>query len=333
MAAGGMVFAMNHGPAPRSDDGRRSLRAGVVALAAACALLSVPPAAALAAGMVLGLTAGDPWPGRTSVMAQRLLAGSVVGLGAGIDLAVVARAGLHGLAWTAAGIAAAFALGRWLGERLGVGRDITLLISAGTAICGGSAIAAVSPAIRARSDDVSIALATVFLLNAIGLALFPAVGHRLQLGQEAFGLWCALGIHDTSSVVGAASAYGARALEVATAAKLARALWIVPVTLVAARARGTGAPAARGAPRPWFIAGFLAAAALVWAAPALRGPGEIVAAIARRALVVTLFLIGLGLSWPALRAIGPRPLALAVLLWLSLAALSLAAILLGLGPP
>ena len=215
-----------------------------------------------------------------------------------------------------------------------MGRDTGLLVTVGTAICGGSAIAAVAPAIGAREHDVSMALVSVFLLNAVALFVFPLVGHQLHMGQDAFGLWCALAIHDTSSVVGAASQYGERALEVATAAKLARALSMVPVTFAVALQRARAARAADGssaAPavkpkRPWFIAGFVVVSALVTFVPALRSAGLVVSFGAHRLLASTLFLIGLGLTRPALRSLGIRPFAQAVLLWAMLGTGTLAAI-------
>jgi uncharacterized integral membrane protein (TIGR00698 family) len=306
----------------------------VVPLVAAAMLLpGVSSGAALLAGVGVAMTLGNPWPARSRALAHRALTWSVVGLGAGMNLAVVGRVGLHGLGYTALGIGVAFLLGTLLGRRLRVARDVSLLVTVGTAICGGSAIAAVAPAIRARDHDVSMAMVTVFLLNAIALFVFPAIGHRVHLGQDAFGLWCALAIHDTSSVVGAAAQYGERALEVATAAKLARALWIVPVTFAVAmlRARSVGADASTAATpkRPWFIAGFIAAAALVTFVPALRGAGHFVSAGAHRVLAVTLFLMGLGLSRAALRELGFRPLVQAVTLWLVLAGATLGAIFYG----
>ncbi len=304
----------------------------VIAGAAGALLLPVSAGAALLAGVALGLTVGNPWSRRTPRIAQRLLAASVVALGAGMDLRVVARVGVNGLGYTAAGITLALVLGSWLGGRLGVARDTSLLLSVGTAICGGSAIAAVAPVIGAKARDVSAAIIVVFVLNALALFLFPAIGHALQLSQRAFGLWAALAIHDTSSVVGAAAAYGREALDVATAAKLARALWIVPVALgvAALRARAAGARPQTRPNRPWFIAGFLLAAALVTYVPALRPAGHLVASGAHRLLALTLFLIGLGLSRAGLRELGIRPLVLAVALWVVLASASLGAIRIGL---
>jgi uncharacterized integral membrane protein (TIGR00698 family) len=287
--------------------------------------------AALLAGIAVALTFGNPWPAATRALAHRALTWSVVGLGAGMNLAVVGRVGLHGFGYTVLGIACALLVGTFLGQRLRVARDTSLLVTVGTAVCGGSAIAAVAPSIGAKEQDVSMALVTVFLLNAIALFVFPAIGHRLQLGQDAFGLWCALAIHDTSSVVGAASQYGERALEVATAAKLARALWIVPLTFAIALRRGREAerrvtPAGK-AKQPWFMVGFLAVAALVTFVPSLRGAGQVVATSAHRLLAATLFLMGLGLSRPALRTLGVRPLIQACALWVALASATLGAIL------
>lgn len=293
----------------------------------------VSSSAALVAGILLAVAIGNPWPGQTRALAHLCLTLSVIGLGAGMNLAVVGRVGLHGLGYTALGIGTAFAVGTLLGRRLGVARDASLLITVGTAICGGSAIAAVAPAIRAKAHDVSLALVSVFVLNAVALLVFPAIGHALHLGQESFGLWCALAIHDTSSVVGASSQYGERALEVATAAKLARALWIVPVTLAIAAQRARSVRPEEGPAekprRPWFILGFLAAAALATFFPSLHGVAGIVSAAAHRLLVFTLFLIGLGLSRATLRTLGVRPFVQAFGLWVTLAAGTLAAIVAG----
>ncbi len=303
-------------------------------LGGAVALSPVAPAGvALVGGAALALLLGNPFQERTRALTHLLLPLAVVGLGADMDLRTVARAGLHGLGYTAVSLALVLALGALLVRVLRVDGDAGLLIAVGTAVCGGSAIAAAAPVIRAREHQVSVALATVFLLNAAALVLFPPLGHAVGLGQDAFGLWSALAIHDTSSVVGAGMAYGRRALEVATTVKLARALWIVPLTLVlgalAARRKGA-APDALPAKRPWFIAGFLAVAALVTWVPALRGAGHALAFGARRLLVLTLFLIGAGLSREALRAVGLRPFLMGLLLWLAVATVGLGAVRAGL---
>jgi uncharacterized integral membrane protein (TIGR00698 family) len=314
----------------------RAARASRVLLAVG-ALLALAPftpaAAALLGGGLLALTLGNPLQGRTQAWTHHLLPLAVVGLGADMNLRAVAQAGLHGLGYTTLSIALVLALGWWLARLLKVEHKAGLLISVGTAICGGSAIAAVAPVLRARAHETSVALATVFLLNAAALVVFPPLGHLTHLSQEAFGLWAALAIHDTSSVVGAGLAYGPRALEVATTVKLARALWIVPLTLligVWVSRRGEAAPEAPPVKRPWFIAGFLAMAALVTFVPALHTAGHLVALVARRALVLTLFLIGAGLSREALRTVGFRPFLQGLLLWLLVGSLGLGAVKLGL---
>lgn len=292
-----------------------------------------PAAAALVGGTLLALTLGNPLQHLSRTWTQRLLPLAVVGLGAEMNLRAVARAGLHGLGYTAISLALVLTLGWGLARLLKVERDAGILISVGTAICGGSAIAAVAPVLRAKEHEVTVALATVFLLNATALVLFPPLGHGAGLSQEAFGLWSALAIHDTSSVVGAGLVYGPRALEVATTVKLARALWIVPLTLaigwLVAR-RGEAPPDAPPLKQPWFIAGFLLVAALVTFVPVLQGAGHVLAGVARRVLVLTLFLIGAGLSREALRRVGLRPFLQGLALWLIVASLGLAAVKLGL---
>ena len=301
--------------------------------AALCLAPMVSAATGLLLGAALGLTVGNPYPLLTRKLTHKLLVLSVVGLGAAMDLRVVARVGAHGAGYTLAGIAVCLSLGALLTRALRVESRLGLLLSVGTAICGGSAIAAVAPTIRAREHEISVALAVVFLLNGVALLLFPAVGHRFGLSQDQFGLWAALAVHDTSSVVGAGLAYGPRALEVATTVKLARALWIIPVALAtgalyARRSQGD-ASTRSAAPRPWFIAGFVAMAALGTFVPALRPAGHHVSAVARQLMVLTLFLIGAGLSRPALREVGVRPLVQGALLWLIMAGGTLACIVLG----
>lgn len=285
-------------------------------------------------GIAIALILGNPWPTETRSYGKTALSVSVVGLGAAADLRVVGRVGLHGIGYTAVGIGAAFLIGTLLGRAMKVQRDTSLLVTVGTAICGGSAIAAVAPVIEAKPEETSVSIATVFLLNAVALYIFPPIGHHLHLSESAFGMWCALAIHDTSSVVGAASQYGEHALEIATTAKLARALWIVPVTFAIGylRARASKHEVGDDAKpaRPWFIAGFVLAAAVVTYVPVLAPAGKWVALGARHLLAATLFLIGLGLSRASLKAIGVRPLVLAVALWLVLGSGTLAAIMTGL---
>ena len=308
-----------------------ALRLAFPIIACATLLPFVSPGIALMAGIALALTVGNPYPLTTARVITPLLQISVIGLGAGMNLVEVGRAGVHGFFYTVIGITVTISIGLTMGWLLGTERDTSLLVTVGTAICGGSAIAAVAPVIRAKHHDVSVALATVFFLNAIALFIFPPLGHHFGLGQRQFGVWSALAIHDTSSVVGAAMQYGARALEIATTIKLTRALWIVPVTLIIGMVwnRGSDAKGAGKAKRPWFILGFLAAAAIVTWIPALKPAGHDVFVGAQRSLVVTLFFIGSGLSRQALQVVGRRPLIQGFLLWVIMGSGTLGAILLG----
>jgi uncharacterized integral membrane protein (TIGR00698 family) len=308
-----------------------ALRISFVILALLALHPAVSGAAALFGGAAFSLLLGNPLEGRTKRLATLLLQISIVGLGAGMDLGVVGRVGAQGIAYTAIGILGTLAVGRLLRGLFATDGETSLLLSVGTAICGGSAIAAVAPVIRARHESVSVALATVFLLNASALLFFPWLGHSFGLDQRQFGLFSALAVHDTSSVVGTSMQYGVQALSIATTVKLARALWIVPVTLGIGwiSARKKGGPAAQKAKRPWFILGFLAAAALVTWVPALGQVGFVLAAGARRALVLTLFLIGAGLTRSTLKSVGPRPLFQGIALWLVVGSATLTGILAG----
>jgi uncharacterized integral membrane protein (TIGR00698 family) len=304
-------------------------KAAFVALALGSLAPVVTAPMALVAGLVFSLAWGNPFPAQTKQWQTWLLQASVVGLGAGMNLLVVAKVGSRGLLTTLAGLALTLVVGLALARLTRTERTTGLLISVGTAICGGSAIAAVAPAIGAKSHQASVSLAVVFLLNAAALLVFPAVGHRLELSPEAFGLWSALAIHDTSSVVGASALFGPEALAVGTTVKLARALWIVPLTLLLARVWAPDEGRAGPAKRPWFILGFLAVAALVTFVPSLSELGRSVAQGARQALVLTLFLVGAGVSRDALRQVGLRPLALGLVLWVLVASATLAAIAFG----
>jgi len=282
--------------------------------------LDLPGALALALGALVAAAFGTP--AGSARAGSALLRGGVVALGAGLPLGEVVAVGRDGLGAAALTIALALGAALVLGRRLGLERDVTLLVGAGTAICGGSAIAAAAPALRARPEHVGAAMAVVFLLNALALVLFPWLGDALGLEPEAFGRFCALAIHDTSSVVGAAATHGERALEVATITKLARALWIVPVAALFARlAPASDSPArGRGVGVPGFLLGFVALALLVQLAPALAPTGELVARVGRRSLALALFVLGLELSPARLRALGLRPLALGLVLWALLTA-------------
>ena len=276
------------------------------------------PPVALALGLAFALTAGSPF--KTAKATKILLQASVVGLGFGMNLQTVLAAGRTGLLFTIATIAGTLLIGYALGRAMHIGAGTAHLISSGTAICGGSAIAAVGPVIGATDEEMSVSLGTVFILNSIALFLFPAVGAALHLSQAQFGVWSAIAIHDTSSVVGAAAAYGADALQVATTVKLTRALWIVPLTLATAFAfRRRAARVAI----PWFILFFVLAAVIRTYAPGPEIVWNTIVQIARIGLTVTLFLIGSALSRRSLAAVGVRPLILGVVLWVIVSVVAL----------
>ena len=298
-------------------------------------LLSLTPwvsaPVALVSGVIFAVTWGNPFASESKKLQTWMLQGSVVGLAAAMNLSVVLRVGVAGVGQTLLSLTLTLALTLVLARVLKTDATTSLLIGVGTAICGGSAIAAVAPAIGAKSHQSSVALAVVFLLNAVALLAFPAMGHLSALSPQQFGLWSALAIHDTSSVVGASMQFGAESLAVATTVKLARALWIIPVTLVLARFWKRETPARGEQPkRPWFILGFLLVAALVTWVPALQPAGKVVAVVARQVLVATLFLVGAGVSREALAAAGLRPIILGVVLWLIVAAATFAGVSAGL---
>ncbi len=306
-------------------NGTRFSQALFLVLLLSSCVPGVSPAAALAGGLVLGLAVGNPWQRLSSRAGKQLLQVSVAGLGFGLGIGQVWEAGRAGVVYTAVGISATLAAGLLLGRFLRVRPKTAALVSFGTAICGGSAIAAVAPVIEAEAGDMAVSLATVFTLNAVALVLFPPLGHALGLTQRQFGLWAALAIHDTSSVVGAGAAYGRQALALATTIKLARAAWIVPVTLALAWVRRSRTRASF----PWFILAFLAAAALRTALPDLGGLWAGLFDTARQALVVTLFLVGAAIDRDTFRSVGVRPLAHGVFLWFAVAGTTLFAVVRG----
>jgi uncharacterized integral membrane protein (TIGR00698 family) len=280
------------------------------------------PPLALVAGLVFGAIASHPYPGETRQISKYLLQAAVVGLGFGMNLHQVLRAGRSGFLYTAVGIGFALIVGSLLGKLVAVQPRPAFLISTGTAICGGSAIAAVGPVVGATEDEMSVSLGTIFMLNSVALLTFPAIGTALKLSQPQFGLWAALAIHDTSSVVGACAKYGLSALAVGTTVKLARALWIVPVTVATAVAKGSRTRIQW----PWFILFFcLAAMANTYLLAGLP-VYHFLSNMGKRMLIFTLFLIGATLSPAALRKVGPRPLIQGVLLWIVVAVVSLMAI-------
>ncbi|HEX8248431.1 MAG TPA: putative sulfate exporter family transporter [Pyrinomonadaceae bacterium] len=296
----------------------------------ACLTPFVSPPMALALGLIPALVFGNPFPEQTRKTTKILLQISVVLLGFGMNLESVVKAGKDGILFTLATIFGTLALGFLLGRFLKVEDKTSALISSGTAICGGSAIAAVAPAIEADSDEISVSLGTVFILNSVGLFVFPVVGRALDLTENQFGVWAAIAIHDTSSVVGAASRYGAEALQIATTVKLARALWIAPVALLFAYLyRQKNSRKRTKIAIPWFIFFFLLATVTRTYAPPFVLPSlfESPVMLAKTGLTVTLFLIGASLSRATLRKVGVKPLVQGVLLWIVISLFSLWAVI------
>jgi uncharacterized integral membrane protein (TIGR00698 family) len=247
-----------------------------------------------------------------------------VGLGFGMNVYSAISAGKDGFLFTIASIISTLILGAFLGKWLKIEKKTSHLISCGTAICGGSAIAAIAPVVKSNDNQTSVALGVIFILNSIALFLFPAIGHYLNLSQNQFGLWCAIAIHDTSSVVGAASKYGPEALQVATTVKLARALWIIPVALITAFLFKNKSNKIK---IPYFIGLFVMAMVLNTYVPQTAIVAPYLVGIAKIGLSLTLFLIGAGLNRNILKSIGIRPLFQGSLLWLLIAGLTLVSIL------
>lgn len=290
-----------------------------------CMMPFVSPAIALFLGLALGMTAGQPFPKFSKKTSKYLLQFSVVGLGFGMNLHESLKTGQEGMLFTIVSVVLVLALGMYLGKRLMMDRKTAYLISAGTAICGGSAIAAVGPVVKANDNEMSMALGTIFILNAIALFIFPPIGHLLGMTQEQFGMWAAIAIHDTSSVVGAGAAYGEKALEIATMVKLTRALWIIPVTIATMFIfKQKGGKIAI----PWFIFFFILA---MIANTFLTIPEMITDSLvwlAKKGLTVTLFLIGAGLSRKVIKQVGVRPMVQGVVLWIFIGLISLGVIML-----
>ncbi len=295
----------------------------------ALAVLSswVTPPVALFLGLVFALTCGQAYPTFNKKVSKKLLQYSVIGLGFGMNLHASLASGKEGMLFTIVSVFGTLLIGMFIGcKLLKINRNTAYLISSGTAICGGSAIAAVGPIIKAKDSDMSVALATIFILNAIALFLFPALGHWLGMTQQEFGTWAAIAIHDTSSVVGAGAAYGEEALQVATTIKLTRALWIIPLALLTAiifRSEG------KKISIPWFILFFIVAMLLnTYVLTDIPQVGQFIYGIARKGLVITMFFIGASLSIDTIKSVGIRPLLQGILLWLVISAGSLAYILL-----
>ncbi len=273
----------------------------------------ISPPIALSIGLVFALTLGNPIPDISNKLSKQLLQWSVIGLGFGMNLPAVWDAGKTGFGFTVISIWGTLLFGFWLGHLLKVESKTSTLISVGTSICGGSAIAAVGAVLEADASAMSISLCTVFVLNAMALFIFPPLGHFLGMEQSHFGLWSAIAIHDTSSVVGAAAKYGEEALNVATTVKLARTLWIIPIALGLALLKRRNMAKVKW---PWFIFAFLAAAGIRTLWPHGEIAYDVIKTLSKSGLTLTLFLIGTSLSRSAIKTVGIRPMIQGVLLWI-----------------
>lgn len=296
-----------------------------IVLLALCLMPFVSPAIALFLGLAFAMTAGQPYPKFSKKTSKYLLQFSVVGLGFGMNLHESLRTGKDGMIFTVVSVVSVLLLGMYLGKRLMMDRKTAYLIASGTAICGGSAIAAVGPVVKANDNEMSMALGTIFILNAIALFVFPPIGHLLDMTQEQFGMWAAIAIHDTSSVVGAGAAYGEKALEIATMVKLTRALWIIPLTIATMfifKQKGAKINI------PWFIFFFILAMVANTFLPIPEMVSSSLVWAAKKGLTVTLFLIGVGLSRKVIQQVGIRPMIQGVILWIFIGLVSLGVIML-----
>lgn len=286
----------------------------------------ITPAVVLFTGLVYALLCGQAYPKFNKTASKKLLQYSVVGLGFGMNLQESLASGKEGMAFTIISVVGTMLIGMLIGYKfLKLDKQTSYLISSGTAICGGSAIAAVGPVIKAKDSSMSIALATIFILNAIALFIFPVLGGWIGLTQQEFGMWAAIAIHDTSSVVGAGAAYGEEALQVATTIKLTRALWIIPLALVTSFIFKNSE---NKISIPWFILWFIVAIIInTYLLDGIPQIGEAISSLARKSLILTMFFIGASLSVDVLKKVGIKPLIHGVLLWFIISIGSLAYIL------
>lgn len=284
----------------------------------------ITPPVALLMGLVIAQFVGHPYLHLNHKATHILLQVSVVGLGFGMNVTSALKAGKEGILFTVFSIIGTLITGFFMGRFLKIEKKTSYLISAGTAICGGSAIAAVSPVIKAEEKQISVALGTIFILNSIALFLFPLIGNLFHLSQTQFGLWCAIAIHDTSSVVGAAGKFGTQALEVATTVKLARALWIIPVAFLSTFLFKSNGGKVK---IPWFIALFILAMLLNTYVPFVTQYNHFLSGFAKAGLTLTLFLIGCGLNRKVMQSVGVKTLLQGIILWVLISAVALWAVI------
>lgn len=294
----------------------------------------ITPPVALFVGLAFAFIFGIPYPKFNKKLSKYLLQASVVGLGFGMNLQKSLQSGADGMLFTVVSVIGVMVIGVMLGRYMRIQEKTSYLISAGTAICGGSAIAAVGGVIKANENEMAVSLGVIFILNAIALFIFPPMGHFFGLSQEQFGTWAAIAIHDTSSVVGAGNAYGPVACELATLIKCTRALWIIPlafVTMWVFRKQPSGEGKAKIS-IPWFILLFVLAMVIntytpAGAAETLRPVYDSIVVVAKQALIAVLFAIGASLSIGVIRSVGVKPLIQAITLWVAIGATSLFVVL------
>ena len=285
----------------------------------------IDPPLALLIGFIIAQTIGHPFIQFNQKATSWLLKISVIGLGFGMNIHHAIEAGKSGLLFTFFSITLTLLFGWLIGKWMKVDGKTSFLISSGTAICGGSAIAAVSPIVNADAKQMSVALGTVFILNSVALLIFPTIGQWLNLSQQQFGLWCAIAIHDTSSVVGASAKYGHEALQIATTIKLERALWIIPLSIITVLfSKGE----TKKISIPYFIGFYILAMCIGTYFPEYDTQYSLLVLLAKKGLTVTLFLIGAGLSLDAIKSVGVKPLLQGVALWVLISVVSVAVILL-----
>lgn len=283
----------------------------------------ISPPIALLMGLIIAQFIGHPYLHLNHKATHILLQVSVVGLGFGMNVTSALKAGKEGILFTIVSIIGTLVIGFFMGKFLKIEKKTSYLISTGTAICGGSAIAAISPVIKAQEKQISVALGTIFILNSAALFLFPFIGHQLNLSQSQFGMWCAIAIHDTSSVVGAASKYGPQALEIATTVKLARALWIIPVAFLSTFIFKNKNSKIK---IPYFIGLFVLAMIANTYIPFVQQYNHYLTNIAKAGLTLTLFLIGCGLNRKTISSVGFKPLIQGVILWVIISTAALWAV-------
>lgn len=292
----------------------------------------ITPPVALFIGLVFAFVFGIPFPKFNKKLSKYLLQASVVGLGFGMNIQKSLQSGAEGMLFTVVSVIGVMVIGVLLGRYMSIDRKTSYLISSGTAICGGSAIAAVGGVMRANENEMAVSLGVIFILNAIALFIFPPLGHLFGLTQEQFGTWAAIAIHDTSSVVGAGEAYGPVACELATLIKCTRALWIIPLAFYTIwHFRGTTEGKAK-INIPWFILLFVVAMLIYTYLPSLLPESwqpatlstfSVIVVLAKKALVAVLFAIGASLSLKVIRQVGVKPLIQALTLWMLIGVTSL----------